>query len=164
MSLLKAIHAGQITDKFSTEIEKLGTLRITDDGKIYRFVKVVNAIDLVVGSLLQLIDDTTTWEVTADLTGGADGEATAHVVGVSPVINDVSAGEIYQWIQCSGLALVKTNADDDISAADYLVYDVNNQGTCDTMADGEEEQVFAYAVSDDVNADDTVWAMLHNCM
>jgi hypothetical protein len=151
---------GPVTEKYSTQKYPAGTKRETDTGdKTYRFVKIKNAVDAAVGSTLKFLSGTTTWEVTVDVTGGADGEGVGRCCGVSPIINDVSDLDVYQWMQTKGQVNVLANNDDDVAAGNYLVHE--GDGLSDIMADGEEEMVFGYALDAVVAATNLVSAFIY---
>lgn len=98
---------------------------------------------------------------TIDFAGGA-GIGT-KVLGVA--VGSVTDGQYGFALVYGYHDAIKTNGDDDIAAGDYLVADtaIPNDGTCDTMADGEEEQVFGYALAADVDASNTVAGHV-NCL
>ena len=80
---------------------------------------------------------------------------TACVVGVAlEAIASGGWGEI-----CTGGYCEIVNTDGSVAEGDYLVAHTV-AGECDTMADGEEEQVFGWATANDTATVDTVAAII----
>jgi hypothetical protein len=130
----------------TTQQFPLGALCMDQKGNIYRYV-INNLSDNVAIADGTCVYGTTTWgSVSPDFTGGNG--ITTNVVGVGIVA--IAAGS-YGWIQVSGYHdAVKT--DGAVAAADFLVgHSVN--GEADTMADGEEEQVFGQALAADTGTE-----------
>jgi len=112
-------------------------------GNVYRYVQNIAADTLALadGQVVYLADDGE-WIVTRDFTGGS--AVGGRVVGVA--ISTVAYGS-YGWIQTAGIHDA-VYTDGGVAAGDYLVgHSVD--GEADTMADGEEEQVFGQALADD---------------
>jgi len=134
---------GAYTDTHATAEFNLGSLSVATDGTIYRYV-VVNDIDLVLGSVVGYDNDATNgYTVSSDRS--AD-ETSIIVAGVAVAAVDISAAA-YCWIQVSGYCgTVRT--DGGVTAGEHLVMHTVDE-EADTMADGEEEQVFAMALTTD---------------
>lgn len=134
---------GAYTDTHATAEFNLGSLSVATDGTIYRYV-VVNDIDLVLGSVVGYDNDAANgYTVSSDRS--AD-ETSIIVAGVAVAAVDISAAA-YCWIQVSGYcATVRT--DGGVTAGEHLVMHTVDE-EADTMADGEEEQVFAMALTTD---------------
>jgi hypothetical protein len=101
--------------------------------------------------------NTTGTQVTMDFTGGSG--LSAKVVGITPNIQDISAKQ-YGFIQTSGVATVI--GDGSVAAGEAVIgHSVNGQA--DTMADGEEELVFGFALAADAtNGTSVVFACYLN--
>ena len=100
MGVIKAIHAGQVTELYSTAVEKLGTPRLDpSNGKKYVYVKNVDATALVLGSMVfqdtRTADANAMFEVTI-VPGDADIKLVAGVA-----ISLIAAGG-YGWLQVAG--------------------------------------------------------------
>jgi len=84
---------------------------------------------------------------------------TACVVGVAlEAIASGGWGEI-----CTGGYCATVNTDGSVAAGEYLVAHTV-AGECDTMAEGEEAQVFGWATAGDVDTVDTVVAFIFRRM
>ncbi len=135
----------------------IGELVKDQKGNIYRYIQNI-AADSVAIADGTCVYGTTTWGVVSpDFTGGNG--ITTNVVGVGIVA--IAAGS-FGWIQVSGYHdAVLTDAG--VSAADFLVgHSVN--GECDTMADGEEEQVFGQALTADTATEPHSCAAFIKCL
>jgi hypothetical protein len=123
-----------------------GSIISDNQGNIYRYVLIdtSSACATTEGSVCRAADDGTAsnWKVTPDYDGGASG-ATDKVVGVAQSAIDTGN---YGFILISGVGEVRTDAS--VAAGDYLVgHGADHEA--DTMADGEEEQVFGFALEAD---------------
>lgn len=78
----------------------------------------------------------------------------------------------YVWVLIHGVTTIKTNGDDDIAAGDELIPDASNGGCCDSFAPTSTNptandlakmlhSVFATALAADVDASNTVSALVH---
>jgi hypothetical protein len=123
----------------------LGSLATDNSGNIYRYVllSATSACAATAGSVAVMSDATAnSWDVTVDVSEQI-GTATGRAVGVFQ--NAVTAG-YYGWVLVSGYGTVRT--DNGVAAGDFLVpHSADHEA--DTMADGEEEQVFAQALTAD---------------
>lgn len=127
------------------------------DGRVglFMYVRAEDA-DLADGDVVYPADATMT-EVTKDISGGS--RVGDKAVGVA--VGTITDGN-YGLVLVRGYHdAVKTDAGDDIAAGNALVGDVNTDGAVDIMAAGEEHQVIAWALADDVNAADTVAAFVN---
>jgi len=141
----------------TTQQFPLGALCMDQKGNIYRYVQNVLADNIAIADGT-CVYGTTTWGVVSpDFTGGSG--ITTHVVGVGIVA--IAAGS-YGWVQVSGYHdAVKTDAG--VAAADFLVgHSVD--GEADTMADGEEEQVFGQALAADTTTEPHSCAAMIKCL
>ena len=87
----------------------------------------------------------------------------ANVAGRATCAVPISTATVtyYCWVQVSGVGVLKTDTGDDIAAGDSLVPNLTTvQSSVDIMAAGEEHLVIASALAADVDAADTVIAML----
>jgi hypothetical protein len=127
-----------------------GSLVTDNQGNTYRYVLISasSACACTVGSVLHMSEaSASTWDVTPDVTDALGGAGTDKVVGVAQSAIDTGN---YGWVLVSGIGEVRT--DNGVAAADYLVgHTVDHEA--DTMADGEEEQVFAFALEADSGTD-----------
>jgi len=140
---------GGLAANDSTAKNTLGSLVTSNEGNTYRYVKIAaaSACATTDGSIVQLSSASeSAWEVTPDVTGNLGAAATDKVVGVAQSAIDTGN---YGWVLVSGVGEVRT--DNGVSAADYLVGHGDHEA--DTMADGEEEQVFAFALEDDTGTE-----------
>ncbi|MAH45212.1 hypothetical protein CMI37_05250 [Candidatus Pacearchaeota archaeon] len=114
-------------------------------GRIYRYVKAAAACATDVITLLHAVcwDEGGEWIVNNDVAGGTG----LGVVAPAGVIIAPLPELYFGWIQVAGLALCI--GDGSIAKADAVVLDAGNDGQIDTMADGEEEQVFGTAIEAD---------------
>lgn len=137
---LPVISGSALTSQDTSPVNRLGSLHTDRDGNIYRYVLVEDAA-LADGDVVEY-SDTSGYEVTNDRAGGSS--IGRHVAGVAVgTIADAS----YGYIMVSGRHdAVKT--DGGVAEGDYLVPHTAD-GQADTMADGEEEQVFGFALETD---------------
>lgn len=127
----------------------LGSLFTDNTGNTYRYVllSATSACAATQGSVARIADaDADAWDVTVDVSE-AIGTTTGKVVGVFQ--NAVTAGQ-YGWVLVSGMGEVRTDAG--VAAGDYLVGHTADH-EADTMADGEEEQVFGQALEADTTTE-----------
>ena len=136
------LHASPTTTS-ATDTHGVGNIFESPDGKRYKWVKIADAVDLLTGYVLTpaSIDGT---EYTADITSGSS-KATRGV-GIALGAVDVSETP-YCFMQIAGVATVFT--DGSVAAGEAVVADSGADGRADTMGDGEEEQVFGFALADD---------------
>lgn len=127
-------------------------------GKWYRFVKHVNAVTVVVGHCAEFTNAACT-NVTNDRAGGA-----ATPIGTQTICAGVYVSipleNYYCFLQVSGVALVL--GDGSVAAGEAVVVH-SVDGQADTMAAGEEHQVFGKAMDADDTANDPlgVSALFH---
>jgi hypothetical protein len=129
----------------STAKNTYGSLAADNQGNIYRYVRIDTASvsATTVGSVLWMnIASASSWNVTPDISGNLGAAAASKVVGVAQ--SAISTGN-YGWVLVSGIGEVRT--DNGVAEADFLVGHGDHEA--DTMADGEEEQVFAQAIEAD---------------
>ena len=166
-----------LTTAFSTEVLPLGTLYQDDDGLMYRFVKVVDAIDLTIGMSVAPSTEGL-WHVTADRYGGTSlfKQITALTSFFIPTagiaLGTVDMSETpYVWIQVGGLcASVLTDgtfAANELVIAAYAA-DATKDGIA-TLANYEtdltpQENTFgAFGVAYEADTGTTGSCYLHNC-
>jgi hypothetical protein len=136
------LHASPTTTS-ATDDHGVGNIFDSPDGKKYKWVKIADAVDLATGYVLTPASTDGT-EYTADITSGSS-KATRGV-GIALGAVDVSATP-YCFMQIAGVATVYT--DGGVSAGEAVIAQPDVDGQADTMADGEEEQVFGFALADD---------------
>lgn len=132
----------KLTSSSTSQQHDLGTVVWDNVGNAFRYVQNVLADGIAVADGT-CVYGTATWGVVSpDFAAGSG--ITTHVVGVG--IAAIAAGS-YGWVQVSGYH-DKVKTDGGVAAADFLVgHSVD--GEADTMADGEEEQVFGQALAAD---------------
>ena len=132
----------KLTTSSTTKQHDLGTVVWDNVGNAYRYVQNILADSIAIADGTVVYPTITHGVVSPDFAGGSG--LTTNVVGVG--ISAIAAGS-YGWVQVSGYHdKVKTDAG--VAAADFLVgHSVD--GEADTMADGEEEQVFGQALTAD---------------
>ena len=155
MSLSTQVELTQaLTFSGSTALHAMGTIYFDyENAKAYRYSKVAAAVTNDVIAITESVcaDSGGVFYVNNDFAEGT-GLGVATPMGVA--ISQISEG-YYGWMQVGGVATVIT--DGSVAAGEALVLDSSNDGDVDTMADGEEEQVFGFATADDA---DTVGTML----
>lgn len=146
-----------VTASGATQKYPKGTRR-DEDGKTYRYCLYNNGTGNIasfagaVGYIKAAATDP--WEITIDVSDTDQNQVRGVMLGV---VTDAH----YFWLQTAGYyATVKTNADDDI-AAHVSLFGVGD-GTCDSMAadTASTNKVLGYATAADVDANDTVAAIL----
>jgi len=131
----------------TTTLHTLGALLYdSESAKVYRYVKCAAAVTnnaLAAGECL-CADTGGAYYVNNDMAGGTG-------LGTLPMGVAISAipENNYGWIQVGGQASV-TITDGEVAANDFIVNNTGEDGGCDTMADGEEEQVFGFVIAADV--------------
>lgn len=127
-----------------------------------RFVKFLDAVTYQNGHVVNIADATGLWYVSNDVAGGTTigtaGDAAVSQIFAGIVINSASyvpTTGSYGYVMIEGIHPVKS--DDGISQGHRLVSDAVDGGA-DTMADGEEEQVWGVALADDNDTTDRVLA------
>ncbi len=116
---------GEDTDPQTT----LGSIHLYN-GKLYRYIKLVDAIDAVAGSVVFAANAAYT-QGTCDYTGGATGPITG-VPCIGIAAGTITAGK-YAFVQVSGVATVNTDGDDDIAAGDIVITGAAD-GVCESVA------------------------------
>lgn len=126
-------------------------------GEIATFVYVQN-LDLATtsGTVLTLASATSAYTASGDRSGGS---AVSIIKAVGVAVGAIGVGE-YGWVMKQGTHL-GVYTDGGVSANDPLVPHTVD-GEADTMADGEEEQVFGWALADDSAGTEIVAAYV-NC-
>ncbi|MAH45213.1 hypothetical protein CMI37_05255 [Candidatus Pacearchaeota archaeon] len=131
----------------TTTLHALGSLLyVEDSAKVYRYVLCANAVTnnaLAAGECL-CADSGGLYYVNNDMAGGTGYGTIPMGVAISAITENS-----YGWIQVGGIAEV-TITDGSVAANDFIVNNTGEDGGCDTMADGEEEQVFGVVVAADV--------------
>lgn len=144
---LAGISGGALTDTYtattSQGIADLGEMKWVD-GKLYKFVQIVDQ-DVAVNEVLYPANTTGT-AYSSDASGGS--AVTARVGAVALGTVDISAAS-YTWVQVTQPGTFGTVRTDDGVAAGDPVIGHTVDGEVDTMADGEEEFVFAFATAGD---------------
>lgn len=131
----------------TTTLHTIGSLLYDiDAAKVYRYSLAAAAMtnDALAAGECTCADSGGYFYVNNDMAGGTG-------YGIQPMgvaINALPENN-YGWIQVGGKASV-TITDGGVAANDFIVNDTAVDGGCDTMADGEEEQVFAIAVAADI--------------
>lgn len=131
----------------TSTLHYLGSLLYdTATAKVYRYSLAAAAMTndaLAIGECT-CADTGGNFYVNNDMAGGTG-------LGTFPMGIAISAipENYYGWIQVGGLAYLSIT-DGSVAANDFLVNDTGVDGGCDTMADGEEEQVFGMAIAADV--------------
>lgn len=119
------------------------------NGNAYRYVKFLDSVTYVAGHVCQAAS-ATVYNVTNDVSGGsAIGSGQTTPAGICMGIP--TSAKPYGWIQVAGIALV---LGDGSVAAGEAVVPHSADGQADTMAAGEEHQVFGYALDADDTAND----------
>ena len=129
-------------------------------GSWYRFAQHVNAVTVVAGHVALFTAANVTGSiVTNDTAGGATAALTGKCAGI--YVSVPTAGQ-YVFIQTSGICLVL--GDGSVAAGEFVVPDTD--GVADTMAAGEEMNVFGYALDADSTSNDPlgVSALFHCLM
>lgn len=157
MSFIQVLPEGGLTASHTTAKATLGALHQSDDGNIYRYVQNILADSIAIADGKVVYPTATHGVVSCDYTGGSG--LTAKVVGVG--ISAIAAGS-YGWILVNGYHdAVWTDAG--VAASEALVGHTVD-GEADTMADGEEELVFGYALAADTTTDQHTVPALVNCL
>lgn len=164
---LNIIFESPTTANHSAPVMKPGTLvqynHPTYGTQVYRYVQHKDAVTVTAGMVALLAAATGLTAVTNDVAGGSaigtasDAAASQLVVGI--YVN-VPTEDYYCYVLAKGVTSVKT--DDGVAQCHRLVAH-NADGTADTMADGEEEQVFGVALADDNDTTHLVLASV-NCI
>jgi len=132
-----------ITNVDSAALYALGKLYFDfSTGNAYRYVEgdgTLTGDTLAAIQSVSWMDDG--WEVTNDISAGLGVCAPAGVC-----ISSITEGA-FGWIQVAGQA--EMQGDGSVAAGEAVVLDSANDGKVDTMADGEEEQVFGAALEAD---------------
>lgn len=135
---IKQTFGDLITDSSTTALNGLGSLRF-DGGNIYRYVKASDAL---------VVTNFVSWVANAVV--GTDDfivvKGSATVTAPAGVAIGTIAGDSFGWIQVGGT--VQCVGDGSVAALEAVVS--NGDGTLDTMADGEEEQVIGCALEADI--------------
>lgn len=153
-------------EKSTTEVVPLGTVCQDELMNEYRFVKITDAVAVTVGMVLAPSTGGKWW-ATPDRNGGTQlgGNVAMLPLGVAVVAvssDDITAGNVYCWVLRKGYTSVK--GDDSVAVADFVVLDTAADGVADTMADGEEEQVFGLAYTADDNTTHLFDCYVYNCL
>jgi hypothetical protein len=142
----------------ASPLYSLGDLCYAPNGNIYRYVKYLDSVTYLAGHVCQWASATLNY-VSNDYTGGSTiGTGLTTAAGICPGIP--AAATPYGWLQVGGIALVF--GDGSVAAGERVVPD-GADGRADTMAAGEEHQVFGVALDADDTANDplTTTALFH---
>ena len=150
------LHASPTTTS-ATDDHGVGNVFESKDGKKYKWVEVVD-VDLAIGYVVCPASTDGT-KVTADRSGGS--QLALRGIGVALGTVDISDKK-YAFIQVAGV--VDVFAPGDVAAGQALVADDTTNGIVDTMADGEEEQVFGWALEADSGSPVTCACWLGGCI
>lgn len=130
----------------------LGERRSTLDGKVYKYVKFLDAVTYAAGQVVTRASADGT-SVTNDLSGGSS-------LGVIPegIVVGVPTQNQHGWVLRQGYyATIKTSGADDIAVGESLIAHGSTDGTCDGVAAGSTTTAsFGICVVADVDADNTV--------
>lgn len=123
------------------------TTAVTGPG-LFRYVRFLDAVTYARGHVCTFAAPATgiPYRVTNDISGGS---STGQ--GVAGIACNVMTQNYYGFIQIGGQAIVV--GDGSVAAGDYVVAHTTD-GQADTFADGEEEQVFGYALDADGTGND----------
>ena len=150
------LHASPTTTSASDD-HGVGNVFESKDGKKYKWVEVVD-VDLAIGYVVCPASTDGT-KVTADVSGGS--QLALRGIGVALGTVDISDKK-YAFIQVAGVADVYS--DGSVAAGEAVVADSGTNGLADTMADGEEEQVFGWALEADSGSPVTCACWLVGCI
>ena len=150
------LHASPTTTS-ATDDHGVGNVIESKDGKKYKWVEVVD-VDLAVGYVVCPASTDGT-KVTADRADGS--QIALRGIGVALGTVDISEKK-YAFIQVAGVADVYS--DGSVAAGEAVVADDTTNGIADTMADGEEEQVFGWALEADSGSPVTCACWLVGCI
>lgn len=137
----------------ANETENVGTLGglYTWEGKVYRWVYNAGADAITAGEVVGLF-------LTTPAAGHVSGTAATFMDnGTAGIAYGVAEGGItagrYGFVLKDGITTVTITTDGGVAQGDRLVVNggATPDGTVDTMADGEEECVFATALQDDAS-------------
>lgn len=135
--------ARALTDFTATAVHTLGKIYIDfEKGKMYKYVEcdgILTGGALTLNHALSWMD--TAMQVTNDISAGIG------VVAPAGVAISLITQAYFGWIQISGQATLI--GDGLVAAGEAVVLDSVTDGTCDTMAAGEEHEVFAAALEAD---------------
>ena len=144
MGLLKTIHEGQVTDVYVTDVEGVGSERISADGtKRYRFVKLVDLDGAAYK--MTVMADADGWDVTQDV---ADGSALPGLWATGMLLGAVViATAPYCWVQRTGITTF-TAGSANIVAGDPLKVDTAENGDLEEATEGTDANICAVAMAD----------------
>lgn len=115
----------------------LGELAFGDDGKVYRYVKFLDAVTYVAGHVVTRAS-ATLWHVTNDRSGGS---AIGGLEPVGVVLGVPTEGQ-FGWVQVGGVATVLAGAA--ITAGQVIAVDAATDGAADRWDDGLTDAVVAH--------------------
>lgn len=111
--------------------------------QVLKYVQFKDAVTYAAGHVCTYVSGGAGLTVTNDRSGGS---TTGQ--GVAGISLGTHTQNYYGWVVVEGVCSVKT--DTGVAFDDFLVAHTVD-GEADTMADGEEEQVFGYALAADVS-------------
>ena len=165
MSLPKTIHAGQLSEVGTTQLEVLGSLRYSEDGlKAYRYCYATEAILQGECVYQAPLASYSMFQVSVDLSDDCP-----LVAGVA--LYTIASGS-YGWVQVQG-NMPTIRSMDDIALKDALVGHATTDGECDgDDTTGKEHLVFGFALGaattftddNDTALLDCCVGYLHNCL
>jgi len=134
----------------------VGTEYDAGNGKVYAFVKFLDAVTYAAGQVCTYAAADGT-SVTNDISGGSS--LGSIVRGICLAVQTQNS---WGWVQRKGIySTVKTSGADDIAVGESLIVHASTDGTCDGVAAGSTTTAsFGIALVADVDADNTVAAVL----
>ena len=140
-------HSDPFSTNDATATHTVGGLYTNGDGNVYRYDKFLDAVTYKRGQVVCPASATLSSQ-TNDRSGGTGIGSGLEASGV--VCYPVTAN-YFGFSQVAGIALVI--GDGSVAAGDFVVAHTVD-GEADTMADGEEEQVFGVALDADSTSND----------
>ena len=140
------IPPGSLTDVTTEAKWDLGKVVFSEDGKGYRYVQFADAVAVAVGHVMTYdAAQANHYVVTNDR---SDDEVSTICAGIAiAAVATNTTSPQYGFVQVSGYCDTVLG-DGDVAAGEFVVPHTAD-GQADTMADGEEEQVFGMCLTDD---------------
>jgi hypothetical protein len=138
----------------SAAVHPLGTLVEGPVGRKYRYVYNAGADTLAAGEVCCFHTTNTYGHITGTVATSMNNGTAGIAAGVAQAAIPTTK---YGWLQTSGDGVQALTTDAGVAQGDYLVVNggTSPDGTVDTMADGEEECVFAVALAADSSTTQT---------
>ena len=130
----------------ATRMYEVGTLYYYQ-GAYYRYARFVDAVTYAAGHVLEWAVGVGCSRVTNDRAGGSSRGRVPAGVCLCAMTQDY-----WGFFQVAGVGRVALLTDESVAAGEYLVSDVGVDGGADTMANGEEEQCFAFTIAADAGS------------